>query len=390
MNDTSINYKNIEATTLSTILFDCDGKVFDEVKEKLPVEAFSYYQAEYKAMLEADKSNQPINEDFIKKYGAREDQLIEILTASPIATVLDYIELLNEEHKNRKIRNLALIQNDSLLSEDEKLQHIKKAIEDIESSNTKGGLEYRTVRELLKRVPTRRPTFSTGLEPLDRRIGGLETGQLIYVIGREETGKSHITYKIIENISSYMKVAIISLEFSNQDYSDRVNKMLKTNKEQLNIDNITAMFVEDFKEGATISEVEVLLKRLKDEGINFVVLDSMHLVHSELQNANSLERLEDVGKRLFNLAKSLDMLLFVITTSSKDDHKTGNASVYGSQKLNHLCKQIWVVKRDMDTEDRMLIIAKNKQNSIYPKIPLRFWTNGDIIEGRTIKEEEAS
>jgi len=102
------NYNiNIEKAVLSTIFFN--GK-FYEYKQELNVDTFAItgHQDIYRAMVDLDKKDMPIDEEFVKKEllttnKYAEHILIEILSASPTPNVLAYIKDMQEAHVHREI-----------------------------------------------------------------------------------------------------------------------------------------------------------------------------------------------------------------------------------------------------------------------------------------------
>ncbi|MEA2090969.1 MAG: hypothetical protein U9O83_01225, partial [Campylobacterota bacterium] len=154
---------------------------------------------------------------------------------------------------------------------------------------------------------------------------------------------------------------------------------------QLEPKNIKASF-----ESHSIIKIEKIIKKWASEGVGFIVLDSFNLIEN-FKNKDNNANVIDTGRRLFKLTQQLDILLLVISTSTKADHKDGNPSIYGGQLLNHYCDQKWHIMRDLKTEERLFWVNKNKQNYQYDKKPLHFMKDGSIsmikVETKEYKQE---
>ena len=375
---------NIERAVLSAMLFDYDivGKVIDTIKSKdlyLPA-----HQIVFQTMADLFKEDMPIDEDFIRKRISQKDVsdsvLIEILSTNSISNVMAYVQEIRESSKKRELNSIATeikkLTIESDISANEISDSIKTKLDNLDDDIE--NVEDFCGQSILNTHFESIPSYMTGIKAIDDELGGVENGQLIYVTGLEETGKTHITYKIMENISYSRKVGIVSLEFGKQKLKNRLANMIKNNH-QINPSNIKASF-----ECHNIIKLEKIIKKWHKEGVNFGVIDSINLIENHSIN-DRWERVLNIGTRLFKLVQQLNITLFVISTSTKQDNKDGNPSIYGGQLLNNYCDQKWHIFRDLETEDRMLWINKNKQNYKYPKIDLNFDKNGGIFGKNEIR-----
>lgn len=382
MIDTTYNV-NIERAVLSSFLFGYDG--FDEVCNFLKAEDF-YFPAHkyiYEAMQKLHNENMPLDEEFLRKKINSKDVddsiLIEIMCANPITNVEAYISEIKESSKKRKIASLATLIKKETIEEDNHssdiIAKIKLELDSLESEAEI--IEETNGQDILEMHFENVPLYMTGIEPIDEEIEGIKNGQLIYVTGLEETGKTHITYKIMENISYSRNVGIISLEFGKEKLKDRLASMIKSGH-KLTPKNIKASF-----NCHNINNLEKTIKKWANDGCKFFVIDSINLIENHTIK-DRFEKVLNIGTRLFKLVQQLEITMFVISTSTKDDNKNGNPSIYGGQLLNNYCDQKWHIFRDFETEERLLWINKNKQNYKYPKIPLKFTKGGDIISNNIL------
>ena len=365
----------IEKAILSSILFD-NSLFDDEIVSILDENDFYFVEHRriFKAMKDLFTDGLPIDETFIIKRteAALESKVIEILSTNPIVNLKVYIEEICEFSKLRKLESLG--SNIKILTEKEKtsdeiIYNLKANIEAIESNTSI--IEDFTCDEIINTEFKKVPVYETGIKCIDDELGGIANGQLVYVIGLEETGKTHITYKIMENLSYARKTGIISLEFGKEKLKERLLNMVK-NGHKLNPSNIKASF-----NCHDINKLERTIRKWVQDDTRFIVIDSINLIENN-RIKDRFERVLDIGTRLFKLVQQLNITLFVISTSTKQDNKEKNPSIYGGQLLNNYCDQKWMIMRNFDTEERILWINKNKQNFKYPKISLEFDKRGFI------------
>ena len=370
-----MDYFNLsfERSILSTLLFH--PIQFENTRENISVIDFYLpsHQNFYNAMINLVDSDKPIDEEFIKqeleKINLFDEQVaLEIISSNAIANLTPYINEVKELSSQRKLLSLSLHLKEDI-SADDKIDFNKKSINGIEDGISI--IDDFSGTEILESEFENKIIYDTGIDVIDSLIGGLSKGQLIYVTGAEETGKTHITYKILENISVHQKVGIISLEFGKRKLKERLAGMIKRGH-KITPQNIKASFASH-----SILKIEKMIKKWVSEGVGFIVLDSFNLVENFKSSDNNANVI-DTGRRLFKLTQQLDILLLVISTSTKADHKEGNPSIYGGQLLNHYCDQKWHILRDMETEERLLWVNKNKQNYQYGKEVMYFNKDGSI------------
>ena len=382
-----IDYYNIafERSVLSSFLFD--SQIFENHRELLVPDDFYLpaFQNVFNAMCLLNDEQKPIDEEFIKKIlvsnnSFDESAMLDIMMANPISNIVEYINEVKELSHQRKLVSLSLSIKDDI-SVDDKVELLKKSIDSIE--NGLSSVEETDCNNLLDMHFNNKVTYDTGISSINHIIGGLERGQLIYITGAEEAGKTHLSYKIMENLSDGFKVGIISLEFGKRKLKERLQRMIKRGH-KLNPKNIKASF-----ESHSINKIEKLIRKWASEGVGFIVLDSFNLVEN-FKSSDNNHNVIDTGRRLFKLTQQLDILLLCISTSTKADHKEGNPSIYGGQLLNHYCDQKWHILRDLETEERLLWVNKNKQNYQYGKQKLVFNRDGSIgaykVEETTFSE----
>lgn len=363
---------SLEAGIISSLLFDSSN--VEPITDQLDTNDFftPAHQKLYSTILELQENNKAISDDLlIRKYPELRETILDILATTPISEPAYLLELRELAEKRRLLELSELIaRNISENEEPTKVEDsIRNALDDYATIATVA--KSYSGHDVLAMSFADLPKYQTGIAQIDSHLdGGIEHGQLIYVTGDREAGKTHITYSIAETMAKYHKVGIVSLEFPAQKYKVRAMQLQLT---QTQLANLHLNF-----DAENITTLERLIRKWHKDGVQFVVVDSIAVITNRGKD-NERDSLTDTGKRLFRLCKNLNMTIFLIGQNSKDDHKTKNPSAYGSQMLNHFSDQMWHLLRNMDTQERTLWIHKNKQTYEYPRIPMWFKKNGEIV-----------
>lgn len=371
MNEPTFNL-NIERGILSAIFFDpsAAGDIIDAL------DSSDFYTPAHQKIFEASNalytSGSPIHEDFIiKKHPELAQVVLDILGAGPLPEE-SFRQELKELAQKRRLLLLATAIT-AQVNEGEQPANVESAIRAAldDSATVANTSKTYTGHEVIGMEFRELPKYETGIKRVDQELdGGVEHGQLIYVTGDREAGKTHVCYTIMEYMAHRYKAGIISLEFPARKYKARAQQ-LRIGSGQLS--NLYLNF-----DAESVTSLERVIRKWHKDGVQFITIDSMAAITNGAKEREN-EALTDTGKRLFRLCKTLDVTIFLIGQNSKDDHKTKSPSAYGAQMLNHFSDQMWHLFRDMDTQERTLWIHKNKQNYEYPKIPMWFKKSGEIV-----------
>lgn len=141
---------NIERAVLSTLLFE--PKDFPRIKEHLTTDTFflDIHKDIYRAMLELERNDKPISDDFLQSLLIRknpnfESHLLEVMSAKPITNINSYIKELQEMHLRREIKTLTHALNEekvTIYEFQEKLRKIEKTYENIEKQKNYEKIDY--------------------------------------------------------------------------------------------------------------------------------------------------------------------------------------------------------------------------------------------------------
>lgn len=197
----------------------------------------------------------------------------------------------------------------------------------------------------------------TGLEQLDRRLGGLTKSNLIIIAGRPAMGKTALATNIAYNVADFMSrnkqidrhdmgVAFFSLEMSADELTARIlssvtdtpGQNMRTgelNKAEFTriaaavreLENIP-LYIDD-SPGLTISAIRTRARRLKrTKGLGLIVIDYIQLISgsSKRGEINRVQELSEISRGLKILAKELDVPVIALSqlnrgVESRDDKR---------------------------------------------------------------------
>jgi|TARA_B100001758_G_C18258052_1_gene529499 replicative DNA helicase len=178
---------------------------------------------------------------------------------------------------------------------------------------------------------------STGFKDLDKKLQGLQKGDLIVVAGRPSMGKTSFAMNIAENIllddQNEGAVLIFSLEMPAESLTTRllssVSKMNQQNvrsgmlkddelqnlfRESKRIQDLP-MFIED---SSILSPMELrakarrLARQLKN-GLSLIVVDYLQLMQLPLSTENRVNQISEISRSLKSLAKELGVPVIALS-----------------------------------------------------------------------------
>ncbi|MBD3797612.1 MAG: AAA family ATPase [Campylobacterales bacterium] len=222
-----------------------------------------------------------------------------------------------------------------------------------------------TLQELLKTIIKKPPVYSTGIEFLDNALdGGFEMGQLVTVTGEPDAGKTMFTEQVLSNVSRGFKCLYLSLEFNRRQAHQRFWQRVNNGTADFDaLANVEFVSTED-TDGDMGQVINIINKNIEN-GTRFIIIDSTLMLH--IEGMGGEQEITEIFRRLHALTVKNDVLLFVITQSSKDENKEGRVGIFGSQKASHFANIMLHLTYDKDKDERWLVISKNKQNGEYLK-----------------------
>lgn len=187
--------------------------------------------------------------------------------------------------------------------------------------------------------------FSTGLQELDRALGGgIVEGSAVLVGGEPGIGKSTLMLELAGQAAQQGKVLYVSGEESAQQIKLRADR-LKINQPQLLV----------------LSEVTLALIAEKIEEIKpkFIIIDSIQTIYNEQINAlpGSVSQVKEVANFLIQVAKTSGVPVFLV------GHVTKEGTIAGPRILEHMVDTVLYFEGERHGHFRILRAVKNRFGS---------------------------
>ena len=265
--------------------------------------------------------------------------------------------LSNEIGNAEKIKD-----NDKIISLKKELYKNKLDMLDLLSiKNKKNNISAKELLLKVKQMP-KAIRYATGLKYLDCKLkfntlnekesGGFEVGSLIILGGQSGAGKSHILLEMLSNISSYAKCVFFNLEMGDRRISNRLSKLLKTEK-QLNNFIINS-------ESRDLDDLLMEINILAEEGLKFFAIDSRMKITVKGTDAE-YQKIASITKRLSEVAINNDIIIILINQISEDNLKTKTLAFKGSGDQLYDADMAFFLTIE-DDDSRKLVCKKNRQD----------------------------
>jgi len=192
--------------------------------------------------------------------------------------------------------------------------------------------------------------ISTGLDALDKKLGGLQPSDLLVIAGRPGMGKTALGLNIAFNVANEVMngrnpaklkgpVSFFSLEMSADQLTSRVlsstaevssHNMLKGTITESDFQKITEysrqlaalpLFIDDTP-GISVSSIRTRARRLKQQngGLSLIVIDYIQLIEAALgprRDGNRVQEVSEITRGLKILAKELDVPVVALSQLSR-------------------------------------------------------------------------
>jgi len=403
---------SIEKAVLVTFFYDFT--IFEDNLSLLDASDFleTAHQEFYRTLQKLHELDLPFDEIFIVKNSnkelLKEDDIISIISTNAIVHIAHYIKLIKEWSKKRKLDNLSLeikkliadenLESDFIITNInqylENIENIQKNLYEHDSSDLIDKIRIEmTNKELEKRVK-----FHTGLDSLDKLLGGIDDGELIIIAARPSMGKTSLISNIcIETLEKGYGVLVESLEMdatkimkrliathSEEELQDLRNGVLQ-NAEKFNhsLEFLSSknLIIED-ESYITLYQLQTKIKRVlrKNKSIKNIFIDHTGKIKLSGKTREDIE-IGYITNTLKKIAREHNIRIFLLqqlnrTVESRDNKRpilsdlknSGNIeedadivlglyreSYYKSKETNHI---------ESDLEEAEIIILKNRNGRL--------------------------
>lgn len=324
--------------------------------------------------------------EYLKKCEVKnpQDVIIELssLALTPVEIVKEYIEKLKNNYFYKQLLHLSSeIKKQSEKQEDVNaiLLMAENSLKDFNFLSSYGySKSLVQIREDRKkdveatRIKTHIPFIDTVLTD-DEGNSGILNENLFYISGLKESGKTFVLTRIIENISREHKVLFGSMEFGKKLYDKNIEKAQKKKCFDGKLKNIF-VFDDIYDTDQIIAEIRY---QAKVNNIKVVALDSMlRMTNANSKGVTNEERTSEMFSKFAKVSKELQVPIFIIVQSAKEDLKSSIVSVKGAINADHeafywihLYKTFF---KNAESEQRTVLWVKNKDTHKHPKQHLMF------------------
>ncbi len=240
------------------------------------------------------------------------------------------------------------------------------------------------------------PGLSTGLRDLDRKINGLNKGNLLLVAARPAMGKTSFALNICLNVAKKYKktVAFFSLEMSREELAMRLlssesfvdsQKMATgklTEEEWVKIGMASSALSQtdirvDDNGGITVAEMNAKCRRLDNLGL--VIIDYLQLMQGSgygKGNDNRVQVVSDISRSLKIMAKELNVPVICLSqlnraAEGRSDKRPMLSDLRESGSIEQDADSVMMLYRDdyynPNSEEKNIaecIVAKNRHGEI--------------------------
>ena len=208
--------------------------------------------------------------------------------------------------------------------------------------STIGGISLRKPKLVSEMDIAQEIRFTTGLDELDRVLGGgAVKGSLVLIGGAPGIGKSTLMLQICDQLCRFAKVLYVSGEES--------ERQLKLRAERLGVGQMGLYLFAENNLDAVVSAVE-------ETQPDILIVDSIQTMYNGEQTSSpgSISQVKDCTMALMQMAKSQGTTVFVIGHVNKE----GNLA--GPKVLEHMVDCVLYFEGDRHMSYRILRAAKNR------------------------------
>ena len=205
-----------------------------------------------------------------------------------------------------------------------------------------GGVGINRPRALREVETTNELRFETGMNELDRVLGGgAVKGSLVLVGGAPGIGKSTLMLQICDSLCRFADVLYVSGEESERQIKLRAER-LKVRGEGLYL--------------LAETNLENVIEAVEELKPNILIVDSIQtLYNGDLTTSpGSVGQVKDCTLALMNIAKGMGITVFVI------GHVNKEGSIAGPKVLEHMVDCVLYFEGEQQTTYRILRAAKNR------------------------------
>ena len=404
---------DVEKALIAACLIDPDA--FVTACEYVNPDSFSQPQHQdiFRAMLELDKNNEPID---LVTLGDKVDS-VSYLTGlhnylPSAANAEQYAKMVQEKSQRTEIRRVLSESLKSISKDnhevDDVVSRLDRALVEIMDSNSREGAveigeaAQRRWEQYEEMYENDEDTigYTSGYDSIDSVHGGFMPGEQTVLAARPSMGKSALAVNIaLRAAERGVKVAIFSLEMSTEAWIDRAladsmgidgsqlkrGKIGNWEKVSEGIAKLDGLPIHIDDTSQTTFQIRAVCRRIaKHKGLDLVVVDYLGLLQDPIEHGkNYVAHIGDMSKALRSMGKDYDGSILLLHQLNRANEKEGRrprlSDLRDSGEIEQHADVVWFLHPDKKRNEKVgpgkagidLIVAKQRHGQT-PDIPLVF------------------
>lgn len=389
---------NFEQSVLSSVISAFTPQDSEEMMSQLSKELFYLpaHQNIYAAINTLNKTNKPVDEEFIKSTLEADKKfdehvMLEVIMKNPLAKIEPYVFELKSLYRKRKLNQMSMTMQRMLREDNADADSAQAYLElELQHLEEKSGVgmpitmaqaiyDYDRMEEP--------PKIKTGIDKLDDMLcGGIEPAQLVHIGGEKNVGKTTILKQILYHTSNYNDNLFFSFEMP-------AWKMAKHTKKMNGAADLNRYRIIDTQMMGTrdVMDVARMIRMMhRKHNIRFVLIDSkFKLTHNTFKGTNDGDRKGDIDSILNAVIQETGIVIMMITQLRKNDIESGTMSNYGSGLSDYEADMQIMMYHSKDNDGSVeLKVSKNRQEVKHE--PIKLWldtTELKFTERRLVETE---
>ena len=200
--------------------------------------------------------------------------------------------------------------------------------------------------------------YLTGMGELNRVLGGgIVPGSVVLLSGDPGIGKSTLLLQICQTISSGAHILYVSGEESLRQIKLRAARLGVTTQ------NLAL---------SSTTDIEAVVEMIRREKPDIVMVDSIQTMNLSALNSSSgsVTQVRECTQLLINLAKSMEVPVFIVGHVNKD------GAIAGPKVLEHMVDAVLYFEGERNLSYRILRAIKNRYGSTTRSVSSRWGTAG--------------
>ena len=394
-----------------------DNETYDEVSE-LSLEDADFYHPQYKTIYSSikDLAIQSKPFDLVSLAAHLNDRgkletvggqkaLVELLDdTATSANIYHYGKLIKNKSTLRKIVRTSMRiteQGTNFVGDvEEFIDEVESSFFSLASENKTGGLVSlkETLKENLRQLEKGKGRanevlgLTTGFGSLDKRLLGLQPGQMVIVAARPGMGKTALALNIAVNACKHseLPIMIYSYEMLGADLSGRIlSSEANIDSRRIRLNDYTDMdlrnlgnavqklstlpiFIND-NSATTLLDIKSQARKVKTErGIGLIVIDYLQLMRPHIRKQSREQEIAEISRGIKELAKELECPIMALSqlnrsAASRTDRRPQLQDLRESGSIEQDADIVMLIHRedyyDENTPEKgiaEIIVAKNR------------------------------